>query len=506
MPERDINIRLKLLDEFSANMKEFSKQLQNVVEKTEHLGKSMRQIGGNIVTVGRTMTFIGAGLTAPLILAYKSAEKYSAVVRQETERFNNTLLNLRVSIAEALSPVIHKLVNILGNLIEKWNNLSPSMKQAIIQGTFLTGVYLTLGGIITSLIGKLVKLFGIITILTTRFVNLLLVHPILAGILASIGLIIIAMWKWKAVADVIISTFEIIASGLFAIFDLIKLTLWQLVSWFHKAMSALVEILAKLPKFLGGKVFKEIADGLKILGNKFQEFADNNMQRVIERCQKIGKIITGEERKWAKGFDNLKLSVKGIDNTFENLSKDINLPKITESFNAIGMLAQGTAQAMTNAFSNLFFNVFTGQIRDIKNIFIDFGNAILRTLSEVLAKWILIHTIGKLPFFAGIFHQGGIVKAHSGLATDEIPIIAQTGEGIISRRGMATLGSEGLRKINRGEGIGRKEGTVFNIFIQAIDTKDFRDRLMENPDIFESAIMSAVDRSKTIRHLLMQRV
>ena len=62
-------------------------------------------------------------------------------------------------------------------------------------------------------------------------------------------------------------------------------------------------------------------------------------------------------------------------------------------------------------------------------------------------------------FFDDIFHKGGMVKAHQGLfigpglRSDERPIIAQTGEGILSREGMAALGGEGaLNRLNAGEG------------------------------------------------------
>ena len=50
------------------------------------------------------------------------------------------------------------------------------------------------------------------------------------------------------------------------------------------------------------------------------------------------------------------------------------------------------------------------------------------------------------------FHEGGIVKAHDGLAVDEVPIIAQRGEGVLSRRGMASLGgTDMLNRINQGQ-------------------------------------------------------
>jgi hypothetical protein len=38
-------------------------------------------------------------------------------------------------------------------------------------------------------------------------------------------------------------------------------------------------------------------------------------------------------------------------------------------------------------------------------------------------------------------HFGGVIKAHDGgLALDEVPIIGQVGEGVLSRRGMKALG------------------------------------------------------------------
>lgn len=50
------------------------------------------------------------------------------------------------------------------------------------------------------------------------------------------------------------------------------------------------------------------------------------------------------------------------------------------------------------------------------------------------------------------FHEGGMIRAHDGLAIDEVPIIAQTGEGILSRRGMAALGGAGmLNRLNSGQ-------------------------------------------------------
>jgi hypothetical protein len=61
-------------------------------------------------------------------------------------------------------------------------------------------------------------------------------------------------------------------------------------------------------------------------------------------------------------------------------------------------------------------------------------------------------------------HDGGMIVAHSGLAVDEVPIIAQSGEGILSRRGMANLGGAPvLNALNRGESrVGGNVSVVVN--------------------------------------------
>jgi hypothetical protein len=68
---------------------------------------------------------------------------------------------------------------------------------------------------------------------------------------------------------------------------------------------------------------------------------------------------------------------------------------------------------------------------------------------------------------ASEFHTGGVVvpfvaRAHRGLAVDEVPIIAQTGEGILNRGAMRRLGgSSGLNRLNAGGGGG--SGITINV-------------------------------------------
>ena len=64
------------------------------------------------------------------------------------------------------------------------------------------------------------------------------------------------------------------------------------------------------------------------------------------------------------------------------------------------------------------------------------------------------------------FHSGGVIADSAKLSSDEVPIIAQTGEGVLSRRGMSALGGAGaLNRLNNGQGVSGG-GAVINIYIQ----------------------------------------
>lgn len=163
-------------------------------------------------------------------------------------------------------------------------------------------------------------------------------------------------------------------------------------------------------------------------------------------------------------------------------------------------LATGFASSMADSFSNFFFDVFSGEIKSAKQYMEDFGKSILKLIanliSQLLAMWVVVRLLEMTPggrVILGMMnwggydvkgekkHEGGYIrKAHDGLSTGEIPIIAQKGEGFLSRNGMASLGGEDkLNSINSGNGVGG--GATINLVqvIQAWGPEDvYRNRKM----------------------------
>ena len=90
----------------------------------------------------------------------------------------------------------------------------------------------------------------------------------------------------------------------------------------------------------------------------------------------------------------------------------------------------------------------------------------------------------------GLFHDGGIIRAHNGLAPGlrpgEVPIIAQTGESVLTREATASIGADRILEANR---TGRMGGGGMTINITAMDAKGVSDSMRHGPlgDAFRSA-------------------
>lgn len=194
---------------------------------------------------------------------------------------------------------------------------------------------------------------------------------------------------------------------------------------------------------------------------------------------------------------------------------------------------------MKGTMSSFVYDAFTGNLKSASDYFKAFGESLLKTFSDVIAemivKWVIFSAItgGTGGGFASLFHSGGAVgsvgslgastgkltggrtinvgvgnkytgisadtpeifnklrkhsggfiKAHNGLAIDEVPIIAQTGEGVLSRRGMRALD-----KLNSGDSnVGGGGNTTVQYFITAVDAESFIGLCAKYPQGIHNAV------------------
>lgn len=257
---------------------------------------------------------------------------------------------------------------------------------------------------------------------------------------------------------------------------------------FQKLLIPLIkfyELLGKLPGAFG-EAYRNAAESIK----KFSAVLE-------EQKKSFGAAADENARKALEQYELVFAKTKETGDKTAGILKEVarqvrqQAQETAQGFDAMLEFAKQTAHAMENAFSDLFFKAFTGQLDSVQEVFANFGRAILQTISQILAKIVMINLLtasaGPGGKFLGVavnqlFHQGGMVRrhrggmiyAHEGLAPDEVPIIAQTGEGVLSRRGMNALGgSDSLRQLNDGKPLQQPNMTV-NVtqVIQAWDAQD----------------------------------
>ncbi len=128
--------------------------------------------------------------------------------------------------------------------------------------------------------------------------------------------------------------------------------------------------------------------------------------------------------------------------------------ELTKHFSAGRDFAQHVAGSMEQAFMN-FLDVTSEGFMNWHNLIRSILISIYQELLKILIIKPLIGWFGGL--FGGLFHEGGFVTAGApvrfhvgGLYADEVPAILQTGEYVVSRRGVNALGLAMLDAINRG--------------------------------------------------------
>jgi len=445
-----------------------------------------------------------------MLLAFRNSAQYSSRVSEQMERLKNVTTAFQLTIGEALAPIMERFTNILGALLDRWNALGPAQQQAIIQATFMAGVYLTMTGIVLTITGKIIALTGTVLKLAAAFMKLSGSQMALIALAAAVAALILYWDKLGKVAVPVLNALEIgskmVAIGFLSIIRVIN----QALSTMLDKASLIYERVSQfklLPESM--KVnYKIAALSLKDMSNQLRANASITENYIKNLEGGISKILVKGQGDLVGFFEKTHTKIKSGFDLLKNPPK-INIEPVVKQFNALKDIAQRTAQAISQSLGDLFFNVVTGKLKDLKQVFADFGQSILRILTSALAKLFLLKTVGRaFPGLGQFFHQGGIVyhaggivrRAHSGmLASDEVPIIAQTGEGILSRRGMSALGADNFNRINRGEKV-TGGGIEINIpvIIQAWDVQDIN----RNKRAISDIVGEAIRNNSSIRDLI----
>jgi hypothetical protein len=387
----------------------FNTSINKARQNVAGIGESMQKFGQDIMQTSRqmsrfatTLTFIGAGITAPMILAFRSVEKYSTSVREEMDRLESAAIRMRLAIGEALVPIMHRLSNILADLLNRWNALSPQMRNSIIQTTFMVGVFLTLTGIISSLALKIVYLVGGLIKLSGVIIAFAAVHPILAGIAIALTTIVYLMNEFgktipvlngiETAALMVAIGYEKIIVAMARMFET-SAYFWgqtKMAEWWKGQADAAQGYINRMEKGLvkmavtGKGALAGLGDSINEVKSLFADLGTTEFE--LPPVPEMG-------RTFAKGWEI------GLTTTISELS---NWGKTAEN------IIQQTSQQMQSSLSNFFQGFLKGQINSAKEMFVEFGNFAIKILSDVISQWITAQIMtGIKGIFGGLGGLGG---------------------------------------------------------------------------------------------------
>lgn len=421
--------------------------LQGAVVKASgfirQMGDNLKRTGQQMAEFGSKAAFVGAAITGPLALAFRNAEKYSFGVSEEMRRLKDITTSFQVSVASAMLPVVHKLTNILAGLLNAWNGLSPATKEAIVQGTLAVGMFFTIGGAVTILVGKLISLGGVIVAVVAKLVTIVSANPAILAIVAAVTTLVFIFQKLGITARDVLNALEIGA-------NMVAIGFNKVVASIQGMLSGLLDNASKLyDKFAGLRILPQdmrrnydtAAKALKSMSNEMRGAAaqQDNMIRNLEG--NIHKIFSTGDGSLSTGFESIKNKLKELYVLIQN-PPEFNVEPMIEKFNAIKEIVSQTARSMQQNFGDALYNVITGDLKSAKEAFKNFGRDVLRILSQVIVKMLLMKTIGQLnipgvgkmgQFFAngGVMTSGGAVplKRYSSGGVANSPQLAVFGEG-----------------------------------------------------------------------------
>lgn len=240
----------------------------------------------------------------------------------------------------------------------------------------------------------------------------------------------------------------------------------DLVQWFGKGISSAAQGVVEIVKMLMDKVFDAI---LKVIRERYPELIEffNNLKAEVDEGIKAVEEFVAK----LGGEDEGKKTLKELD-------------ALTTSW--LQSLSNGLASAIV--YGESLYDTFDNLLRMIAQQAL--SGLFMKGITSILST--AGYSIPTMHFGGLVMHSGGIIE---GLRPDEVPIIAQKGERILSRKQNDQF-EQMLEDLND---VGRQN---INLNIYANDAKSFVDMVRRNPEAIISVLVDDYQGNGIMRRLV----
>ena len=244
-----------------------------------------------------------------------------------------------------------------------------------------------------------------------------------------------------------------------------------------RSLGTFLEQLEKIP-FVGDK-FAGLGRNLNEVAKEFSINADVAKQKLDDLFS--SQKNNSDELKVKVTTDFEEMNIK-MSEFYENMKKEGEAAKLKNketfddflqttktNFNFMLEFGKSIFNSMGQAFGDLFYDIFTGNLDDASDVFENFGKSILRGLSDIIGKMIamkvLMSAIGGMSgFFGGGAGGAGTVLPSPGATgfqpisftpitpAGPIPVLGPTGGFAVGTTGFE-VPQTGLIKVHQGENV-----------------------------------------------------
>jgi hypothetical protein len=265
----------------------------------------------------------------------------------------------------------------------------------------------------------------------------------------------------------------------------------DLMQWFGKGVSSAAQGVVEIVKMLMDKMFDAIR---KVIQERYPELieffndlkaeVDEGIKAVEEFVAKLGgedegkktlKELDAETRSWIKTL---------TDGLASSIAYGQSLTDVFDNF--LRMIAQTTLAKAFDKGADWLINLI------LNGASIASGSGVKAGIGGGVVGGSLDAPMMMFHFGGMVMHDGGMIK---GLRPDEVPIIAQKGERILSRKQNDQF-EQMLEDLN---GTG---GQNINLNIYANDAKSFVDMVRRNPEAIVSVLVDDYQGNGIIRRLV----
>lgn len=404
--------------------------------------------------------------------------------QSQMQLFQNNLDAIRIEVGDMLLPVLNRMLKVGMSLMNWFNDLSPATKKFIAIFGLVASIVALVGGAVAFVIGLFLTFSAAAAMAGIAMGTIALVGGIVtAAILALIGVGILLVMHWdtiKNAAGVVwgwiqqaIEVFVSIASSALSGF-------WEVVQTVFNAIGAIAKwlwsnVLEPFFSYIGAVITGVIIPAAQLLGDIFTvvfntimvvaRFAWDVIRTIFEAWYNIMVVVLGPAINVMR--DHVSTAWNVISSVISWAWNNVIKPVWDALAHYIGVIIIARINMLRDAWSGFWdvastvaksaWNATETVVRNGVNTLISLLNGLLSNSSSVINNLIGVYnaipgvdnidkiTVGQIPKL----HSGGMVTAGA-MGSREVLRVLEVGEGVVSRRGMSTLGSSGLAEINSG--------------------------------------------------------